>query len=533
MSAIPYRGLRTNKLWGDFMYDLIIKNGKIIDGTGENPYFADLAIKNGKIVRISEDITGSKKTIDASGLTVTPGFIDSHSHSDSTILEFPDQVEKAEQGITTSIGGQCGSTSAPIGIEDETYDVGSFGKSTEVFKTMGTFLDIAKDVPQGSNIAVFVGHSALRKAVIGSYNRSPSAKELEKMGMLLREGIEHGALGVSFGLIYPPCCFAKTDELIYLATVAAECGGMVSAHIRDEGYKLVEACEEFINIIKSSGARGVFSHHKAMYKENWGKVNITLEMIDKANQEGCDIYCDVYPYTASHTSLSARFIPKEYHSGGNLALVDNLTDTVIREKIKKVNIEKFGAHDDLNWVLITNCPAYPEYKGLRLSEIAKIHEKDVYDTIFDLLIESKNACSACYFLMCEEDLETVLSHPRAMICTDSPVRGSKEVYHPRLRGSFPRALGRYVRERSVVPLHEMIRKMTSMPATVYGLQGKGLIREGFDADICIFDADKIIDRSDFISCHERAEGLNYVLINGTIVVKNAVYNGTRAGKVLV
>lgn len=515
------------------MYDLIIKNGKIIDGTGEQPYFADLAIKDGKIAHIAPNITGGKKTIDANGLAVTPGFIDSHSHSDSSILDFPDQVEKVEQGITTSIGGQCGSSNAPIGIENEVYSVGSFGKSTAVYKTMGTFLDIAKDVPLGSNLSTFVGHSALRNAVIGPYNRAPSKDEREKMGALLREGIEHGALGVSFGLIYPPSCFAQTDELIYLATVAAECGGMVSAHIRDEGYKLLEACEEFINIIKSSGARGVFSHHKAMYKENWGKVNVTLGMIDKANREGCDIYCDVYPYTASQTSLSARFIPKEYHSGGNLALMKNLTDMDILEKIKKVNMEKFGADDDLNWVLITKCSAYPEYKGLRISEIAKIREKDVYDTIFDMLIESKNACNACYFLMCEEDLETVLSHPRCMICTDSSVRGNSEVYHPRLRGSFPRVLGRYVRERGVVALPEMIRKMTSMPAAVYGLHTKGVLKEGFDADICIFDAEEIIDRSDFTSCHERAEGLNYVLINGTVVVENAVYNGTRAGKVLV
>lgn len=305
------------------MYDLIIQNGRIIDGTGQQPYFADLAIKDGKIACIAKSIAGGKKTIDAGGLTVTPGFIDSHSHSDSAILKFPDQVEKAEQGITTSIGGQCGSTKAPIGITHKAYDVGSFGKSTQVYKTMGSFLDIAKDVPLGSSLATFVGHCALRNAVIGPYNRPPSREELKKMGELLREGIAHGALGVSFGLAYAPSCFAQTDELIYLAKVAAACGGMVSAHIRDEGDQLIEACQEFIEVIKASGARGVFSHHKAMYKENWGKVNVTLGMIDKANREGCDIYCDTYPYTASDTTLSARFIPKEYHSGGALALVEN------------------------------------------------------------------------------------------------------------------------------------------------------------------------------------------------------------------
>ena len=517
---------------GNFMYDLIIKNGKIIDGTGEQPYFADLAIKDGKIAHIAQNITGGKETIDATGLTVTPGFIDSHSHSDFSIFDFPDQVEKIEQGITTSIGGQCGLSIAPVSIDHIAYEVASFGKSTEVYKTMGTFLDTARDVPLGSNLATFVGHAALRNAVIGPYNRAPSKDELEKMGTLLREGIAHGALGVSFGLIYPPSCYAQTDELIYLATVAAECGGMIAAHIRDEGDKLIEACEEFLNVIKASGARGVFSHHKAMDKANWGNVNITLGMIDQAIGEGCDIYCDVYPYTACHTSVSSKFIPKEYHSGGDLAIVKNLTDMETREKIKKENIEIFGT-DDLSWVLITHCPPYPEYEGLRLNEIAKIHGKDVYDTIFDMLIQSPSGCGACFFLMCEEDVETVLSHPKAMICTDSDVRCSSEFYHPRLRGSFPRALGRYVRERGVVALPEMIRKMTSLPAAVYGLRTKGVLKEGFDADICIFDADKIIDRADYTSCHERAEGLNFVLVGGKVVVENAVFNGIRAGKVLV
>jgi len=515
------------------MYDLIIKNGRIIDGTGTSPYYADLAIQNGKIASIAPEIEGGKKVIDASGLTVTPGFIDSHSHSDADILKFPDQVEKAEQGITTSIGGQCGATKAPIGITHKAYDVGSFGKSSQVYKTMGTFLELAKDVPLGSNLATFVGHSALRNAVIGPYDRVPSKDELKEMGDLLREGMAHGALGISFGLVYPTSCFAQTDELIYLAKVAAECGGILSAHIRDEGDKLVEACEEFIEIIKASGARGIFSHHKAMYKENWGKVKVTLGMIDKANQAGCDIYCDAYPYTASDTYLSTTFIPKEYKSGGGLAMAKNLADPAIRERIKSVHKKRFGADDDLGWALVTVCPSCPEYAGLRLNEIAKIHGKDVYDTIFDILIANKHTCEACFFLMSEEDLETVLAHPRCMICTDSSIKGSTEVYHPRLRGSFPRVLGRYVRERGVVALPEMIRKMTSLPAEVYGLCGKGVLKEGFDADICIFDADRIIDKADFTSCHERAEGLHYVLINGSVVVENAVYNGTRAGKLLV
>jgi len=515
------------------MYDYIIKNGTIVDGTGSVPYSGDLAVKDGKIVRIAENITGDGQIIDARGLTVTPGFIDSHSHSDSSILAFPDQAEKVEQGITTSIGGQCGLSPAPIAVGQKEADVGAFGKNTEVYRTAGTFLDLAKTVPLGSNLATFVGHCALRNAVIGPYNRDPSEAELEKMGQLLREGIAHGALGVSFGLIYPPSCFAKTRELIYLATVAAECGGMVSAHIRDEGDSLVEACKEFLEVIRVSGAKAVFSHHKAMYQRNWGKVNETLKLIDRANEAGCDIYCDVYPYTASMTSLSARFIPKEYHSGGGRALIARLLDKTVRREIKQAYLQKFG-DDVLDWVLLTSCPNYPQYHGLLLSEIAKQQGTDSFDTICDILIKSENASSqACFFLMCEEDLETVLAHPRSMLCTDSSVRGNAEVYHPRLRGAFPRALGRYVRQRRVVSLPEMIRKMTALPAAVYGLQGKGLIKEGYDADLCIFDAETIIDRCDYTACHERAEGLRYVLVGGKIAVENAVHNGIKAGKVLV
>ena len=513
------------------MYDLIIKNGIIIDGTGSPSFHADVAIKDGKIARIARNLTGSQQEIDATGLTVTPGFIDSHSHSDASLLSFPEQIEKAEQGITTSLGGMCGDSPAPLPKGAKAVEVGSFGLSTEVYKTMGTFLDTVKHVPLGSNHACFVGHSSLREAVMNRENREPTPEELEQMADYLRDGMEHGARGLSLGLIYTPGSFAKTDEVVYLAKIVAQYGGVVSAHIRDEGYQLVKAVEEFIDIIKVSGAKGVISHHKTMYRDNWGKIHTTLRMIDQANAEGCDIYCDVYPYIASHTSLYARFIPKEYCAGGNDALVERLKDPAVREKIRALNIEKFGPKDDLSWGLVARCGA-PGYAGLRLNEIAQKQGKDVYDVIFDIIIESRNNCGVCFFLMCEEDVETVMAHPRCMICTDSGVRGKSSYTHPRLRGSFTRTLGRYVRERKVVSLPEMIRKMTAMPASVYDLQGKGLLREGFDADICIFDADKIIDRCDFTNCHERAEGLNYVLVGGKVTVENAVYNGTRAGKLI-
>ena len=516
------------------MYDLVIKNGKIIDGTGSPSYFSDIAITDGKIVCISKGLQGAKKTIDAKGLVVTPGFIDSHSHVDNAMLTYPDQTEKIEQGITTSIAGQCGETQAPISKDanSETAEIiGEFGKATDVFKTMGTFLNIVKTVPQGSNTATYVGFNAIRSAVMGMENRHSTKEELDKMKVLLRDAMENGAMGLSFGFEYTPGCFASFDELVELAKVVAEYNGLISAHLRSEDDFLFEAVEEFLTIVRKSGVRGVISHHKSAKKENWGKVNHTLKMIDEINQDGYEVYLDVYPYTASHTSLASMMVLRKYRAGGSACLVENLENYSIREELKQSIINRWG--EDMSFVMITKCKAYPGFVGMRVPEIAKIHGKDVYDTMFDLIKDSNDDCNACYFTMCEDDIETVLKHPRAMIATDSSVARGNTYYHPRLRGTFPRVLGRYVRERRITTLSEMIRKMTSMPARVYGLKGKGILSEGFDADICIFDEEKIIDCAEFDACHKKAEGLNYVILNGEIVVENSNYNGKRMGKIIL
>ena len=495
------------------MFDLLIKNGMILDGTGCDGFVADIGIRGGKIAAIGVGLSDAAQVIDASDLVVTPGFIDSHSHSDGTALDYPLQAEKAEQGITTSIGGQCGSTAYPKRSEDQVL-------------TMGMFLDMVDKTPQGSHIATFVGHRALRKTVMGMEIREPSREEMEQMKALLREAMDAGAMGISFGLIYTPSCYSKTEELIELAKVAAEKGGMLSAHIRNENDGVIEAVEEFITIAKAAGIRGVISHHKACQARNHGKVNTTLAMIEKANREGCDIYCDVYPYLASCTSLSATFVPIEYN---NDRVKEYVQDPQLRAKFKERNIQKFGP--DLSWVQILYCTAYPEYIGLRVSEAAKLHGKDDYDTVFDI-VAKQPGCQAAYFSMCEEDVKTVMAWDRSMICTDSGVAGKKTSYHPRLRAAFPRVLGRYVRQQQVTTLPEMIRKITSLPAHVYDLPTKGRIAVGMDADLCIFDPDTIIDRAEFTNPHPRAEGLSYVIVDGVIAVKDAVCTGARPGKLL-
>ena len=496
------------------MFDLLIKNGTVIDGSGSEGFRADVAVKDGKIAAIGENLGEAAQVIDATGLTVTPGFIDSHSHAESAVLTSPEQIEKVEQGITTNIGGQCGGSPYPK------------NEDGRIIK-MSEFLAKAASVPQGSNIATFVGHSTIRKAVMGMENRPATEEELALMCQLLEDAMDAGAVGLSFGLYYTPGAYAPLEELITLAKIVGKKGGLLSAHIRNEAGKVLESVEEYIQIIKASGARAILSHHKSTTKAGHGKVKIARTMLEKANAEGCDIYCDVYPYVASHTTLAPSLMPKEYVNG---KVAEHMQDPELRKLFRQWGVANKG--EDLSWVQLTVCTAYPEYTGLRISEAAKLHGKDDWETLFDIL-EKQPSCSACYFTMLEEDVEFVMSWERAMICTDSGIAGERTVYHPRLRGSFPRVLGRYIRERKVVSLPEIIRKMTSLPAKVYDLENKGYLRVGYDADICVFDPEVIIDRATYTDPSQRAEGLNFVIVGGQIAAENAVSTGKTGGKVLL
>ena len=503
------------------MYDLIIKNGTVIDGTGDSAYVSDIAISGGKIARISSDINGDR-IIDAKGLAVTPGFIDSHSHADDAMLEYPDMIEKIEQGITTSIAGQCGISCVPA----KNKEYGS-GRAQDKYETFGKMVSTVKSIEMGANIMSFVGHGTIRKAVVGYENRKPTENELKEMKALLRDAMESGAVGISYGLIYTPGCYADTDELTELARVVKEYNGVISAHIRSEAFELKEAAEEFLNIVKAVGVKAVLSHHKAMYKSNWGKVRHTLKMIDEAVSEGCDVYCDVYPYTASHTTLVSTIIPPHIRALDNEGIARLVCEPEMRKKIKEEYIAVYGP--DLSYIRISHAEGHPEYDGMALDGLARQRAQDPFDTAFDIIRDCGAEVYVSKFVMCEDDVEAVIAHKRAMIGTDSSVAKGDAVYHPRLRGTFPRAFGRYVRERRIVSLEEMVRKCTSMPAAVYGLPSKGLIKEGYDADICIFDADRIADKADFSDCRRRCEGLSYVILGGEVVAVDAVYNGIKKG----
>ena len=498
------------------MYDLLIRNASILDGTGANAFDGSIAVQDGQITALGADLSGEAlRVIDASGLTVSPGWIDSHSHSDRTFFSHPAQKEKVEQGITFSITGQCGGSSFPRQTENGVENV------AELLVQAG---------PQGSGAALLIGHGTLRTIVMGKENREPTADELEEMKALLREALRADAIGLSYGLTYIPGCYAKTEELVALAQVVKEYDGILAIHLRNEGDFLLESVEEFLAIVRASGCRGVFSHHKAMHRPNWGKSEKSLALIDQAVSEGLDVYLDVYPYCASSTTMLARYVPTQFHPPGTQNAVALLDDPVIYRQLLRWGEENWA--NDLSWTLVTNCPGHPEYAGLNLNEISDLRgEPNRMSTALELIRESSGGVSACFFSMCEEDLTRILRHPRAMICTDSAVAGDSRIYHPRLRASFPRVLARYVREQGIVTLPEMIRRMTSLPAHVYGLSAKGLIKEGMDADLCIFDAERIRDTADFVHCTAPNEGLRYVIIGGEIAAENGGSTGVLAGRI--
>lgn len=493
------------------MYDIVIKNGILLDGSGNAGFPGEIGIRDGKIARIAQTIAeDAKRVIDAKNQVVTPGFIDSHSHSDKQFYTNPRQTEKVEQGITTSVCGQCGGSicgSDPAG-----------------------FLKNAKGAAIGANMALLVGHGDLRKAVMGIENRAPTAQELAQMKALLRSGLEQGALGVSFGLIYMPGCYTTYEEMVEMAKVVAEYGGIVAAHIRSERDTLIEATEEFINVVRASGARGVHSHHKCLGEANRGKVSVTLKMLDDARAEGLELYGDAYPYTASHTKFSNAFVPSAWRSEGVDVLLERIRQPEYIAQMKKTH---YARHKDMDWVQLTVCPGLPEYVGLRMPQIAKLRGQDEFDAMLDIITLTRDQAKACFFSGWEPDVAQVLAHPSVMACTDAGVIGPDTAgYHPRLRGSFPRILGRFVRELQVTSLPEMVRKMTSLPAQVYGFTTKGLLKEGMDADICVFDPDKIMDRADYTDPGGHAEGLSYVIVGGKVAAINAVATGELGGKVM-
>ncbi|MFX1518364.1 MAG: amidohydrolase family protein [Promethearchaeota archaeon] len=525
------------------MLDILIKNGRIINGTG-NPWFkGDVAIQDGRIAKIGHiSKSEAKKTIDAEKLIVSPGFIDIHSHSDIIWLARPTADEKILQGVTTELIGQCGFSVAPIKEEcKEEYKqlvMGVLGNTIPWnWNTLTEYLAVFEFQGIAVNIASSVGHGIIRFCAMGMENRSPTSDEMNEMKQNVAQCFEEGAFAFSTGLIYPPLTFATTEEIIELCKVAAHHDGFLSIHMRNESDKVIESVHEVIKIGKETGIPIEISHFKAAGKQNWGKVAQTLKLVEDAREMDIDITVDQYPYTAGSTTLTA-ILPPWVHVGGKNELLQRLKNRETREQIKQ-EIEKEGADWDnyakaSGWdgILITSVKTEQnkDLEGKTLSEIAEIKGvEDPAEAAFDLIIEEEAAVSMVLFFMDENDVTTVLSHSLQMVGTDSIIIGK---YHPRAIASYPKILRQYVREKEVLTLPEAIRKMTSLPAQKIGLEDRGLLLPGFAADIIIFDAKTISDTATYVDPHQFPKGIEFVIVNGEPVVEERKHTGALPGKVL-
>ncbi len=530
------------------MFDWIIKNGYIIDGSGLAGYPGDVAVLGDRIAAVGDlENAEAHQVINADGCVIAPGFIDIHSHSDPTILANPRVESKVRQGITTEVTGQCGSSAAPIsgqGIQHAKENYAKYGV-TPSWNTVAEYREYVEKQGVAVNQALLIGLGTLRINAMGHSDREPDSEEIASMQAMVREAMDDGAFGVSSGLIYPPGCFSSTNELVELAKAAAEKNGMYVSHIRGESDTLIQSVQEAIDIGKKSGAAVHISHHKAAGKKNWGDVQKTLRMMEEAQCDGLNIGFDVYPYVAGNTSITA-VIPAWAHDGGREALLERLRDPEIRMRLTdemKNGIpgwENFAGAAGWENILIgrVESESNQDLEGITVAEAAVRRGKTPEDTVYDLILEENGeTVSIVLFLMCEEDVERVLSHRLATVGSDSGAAApygilSKGKPHPRTYGTFPRVLGQYVRGRRIMSLPEAIRKMTGASAERMGIRNRGLIRPGYFADLVVFDPETVADRATFSNPHQYPVGIEYVIVNGIPVIEQGEHTGALPGKVL-
>jgi N-acyl-D-amino-acid deacylase len=494
-------------------FDLIFRRGRVVDGTGNPAFFADIAVKDGRIAALGGIRGDARMEIDASGLTIAPGFIDVHTHAEE-IDELPLAENFVRMGVTTLVLGNCGSSA---------LDIGDFFRRLEATNI-------------SPNVATLIGHGTVRgKAMGGSFMRPPTGEELAQMKSTVEQAMKDGAAGLSTGLIYLPGAFAKTEEIVELAKVAARYDGIYASHMRSESQEILDALDEVFRIAREARIRAEVSHIKLSGKSNWGQTTKVIATIERARAEGLDITQDQYVYTASSTGIS-QLVPEHYREDGRFT--NNLADPEQKARMiaeMKANLEK-GGRDDYAYAVIASCKHDPSLNGLNLVEAAKRKRgADSVDDQIELILDlqAKGGASGVFHGIDEDDLQQFLRHPNTMFASDSGVRKFKDgVPHPRGYGNNARVLARYVRELKLLRLEDAIRRMTSLPATTYRLKDRGMVREGAWADLVVFDPAKIQDRATFNDPHHYATGFAWVLINGVPVVKADEHTGTRPGKVL-
>ncbi|MDW8083033.1 MAG: D-aminoacylase [Sulfolobales archaeon] len=504
-------------------FDLVIKNGVIIDGSGSPLFRADVGIVGDSIRSIGDlESLSAEKVVDASDLFVAPGFIDIHNHSDISIFELPTADNYILQGVTTIVIGNCGSSPAPLSdINRSEYESRMKSVRPDVTVTWTSFreyLNALEDLRPSINIAALVGHGTIRAAVLGYEDVKPSTKDLEVMKELVREAMEAGAFGLSTGLRYVPSMFADKNEVVELAKVVARYGGIYSTHMRNQGIGLIDSVVESIEVGLESGAGIQISHLKASGRASWGKTSGALALISDYAGRGYDVSADAYPYEAYSMGLLA-LLPAEYRSGSREEVLKKLRNSSVVEKLKA----EFAAEVHWEDVQIARSPSNERFEGMRISQIARELGLDPVEAVVKLLIEDDLATRIVGFTMDPEEVCEVVSHPLVAIGSDGSVtKPGVGKPHPRSYGTFPRVIARYVREKKILPLSEAVRKMTSLPARKLGLWDRGLIRPGLRADIVVFDYFTIEDTATYADPHRYPSGVKYVVVNGRVVVENGV-----------
>jgi N-acyl-D-amino-acid deacylase len=532
---------------GDPGFDLVIANGHVVDGSGSPWYSADIGIRDGRIAAIG-NLTAAprKKTVDAHGKVVAPGFIDMLGQSETTVLVEPRLPSKIYQGITTEITGEGGSA-APLNDAIIQNDRPAYVhyKINPDWRTFRQFFARLEKQGIGINMASYVGATQVRRVVLGDADVQPTPDQLNQMKALVREAMRDGAVGVSTSLEYAPAPYAKTEELIALAAEAAPFGGIYATHMRSESDSVLESIDEAARIGREAHIPVEIWHFKVAGKANWGRMPELIARVNKARAEGVDIEADTYAYTAWFNSMSA-FVPAWAHDGGDAKLIERLKDPATRARIRK-DLETPATNWDNEWqeirgpedvmIGVVQNPALKQFQGKRLSEIAKAWNKDPMDALFDLLIEDTGYTYCAVFGMSEPDVALALQQPWVSVDNDSSGTSpegllGEEHPHPRAYGTFPRILRKYVREEKKLTLEEAIRKFSALPAQRVRLADRGVLKQGMWADVVVFDPDTIRDLATFDNPNQLSQGMEYVLVNGVAVIEEGKMTGKLPGKVL-
>ena len=522
--------------------DIVIKDGQVYDGLGGPPSAADVGIGQGYVRSIGK--LGNPRgaaIIDARRLAVCPGFIDVHDHSDLGLLANPNAESAVHQGITTLVSGQCGSSpfpSIPATRDEQKQNAAEVYGVDWDWDDMAGFLTRLERRGLAVNYATLVGNGQIRGAVVGLADRPATAAEIERLKGLLSEHLRAGAFGLSSGLEYQPSGFARPEEIIELCRVVAGFSGVYATHMRDEGDGLLESLAESIAAARASGVKLQISHFKTAYLRNWPKLDAALARLEQARREGLDVFCDRYPYIAASTGLSFYF-PAWAKEGTTGDFLDRLRDPALEPRLRghlEEQRKKLGSWEN---VVISSVVSEKNRRlqGLDISRAAREAGRDPYSFMKDLILEERDNVGMVTFIMNEDNLRRILAHPLVGVgCDGSAVAPygilSRNKPHPRNYGTFPRTLGKYVRDEKLLPLEAMIRKITSLPAARFGFSRRGALKPGYHADIVVFDPERIEDKATWQDPHQYPEGIGFVIVNGRITVDHNRHTGVLAGQVL-